>query len=438
MPWFIVLESVEYCFDDTPPCFEWLGVTVMELDDAEVAAALIETYHTDHPETPLKVMLRDGEALSVAELIQVRRECARAQVIGANLDCEEFATDDPTCRAIGTCANRLEWLLDDVRGVVMERRAAITAKSGDTSDDESLTPLERCLVDLQESLRAHRLVFLVLATPTEWTTRGVKPAVETRRVVRIEEETGFERVERALGVGPRAVLEHEALINRFADRVIGELGPFLEGGGSSATGIRRGWSFDERAVMCLEDCSRDLERSVAALRKIDVGGSCNVLCGAVLAQARPNGAARWSTTIAAGWAYPGVLESLIAHCRQYRVDGMVPPEGGELPVVRPAAVAGPSAAPQIKKYHYKAWRSLEWVQQEAPHLAPTGAGPEWSRVRHKYLREHGCPEYKDDELPNFETWAKYLREYRQLTEGIRYSSRAGRSFGGSIVEASEI
>lgn len=77
--------------------------------------------------------------------------------------------------------------------------------------------------------------------------------------------------------------------------------------------------------------------------------------------------------------------------------------------------------------------SLEWLASEQPSFIPEGRATEAERKsQHEYIREHGCPAYPDDQIPSFESWARYLREYVRLTEGQRNTPRAGRT-GRSMV-----
>jgi hypothetical protein len=60
------------------------------------------------------------------------------------------------------------------------------------------------------------------------------------------------------------------------------------------------------------------------------------------------------------------------------------------------------------------------------------------------LDEEGLPqsadlgELADYELPNFETWSRYVREARKALGENKYTPRAGRPKGGSIVRPDEI
>jgi hypothetical protein len=80
------------------------------------------------------------------------------------------------------------------------------------------------------------------------------------------------------------------------------------------------------------------------------------------------------------------------------------------------------------------------------HYAETIAGRQIAyREAYDWLHENGIDPSKDDfaestdyELPSFDTWGRQVREARKALGEQKYSRRAGRATGSSIVRGDEI
>jgi hypothetical protein len=81
--------------------------------------------------------------------------------------------------------------------------------------------------------------------------------------------------------------------------------------------------------------------------------------------------------------------------------------------------------------------SYEWICSEQPELAPDDTA-KYSREQWEYINEHGCPAYKNKEVPSFETWKRYLRTAIQDVDGRKSTPRIGRPHGKSVVSPDEL
>lgn len=92
----------------------------------------------------------------------------------------------------------------------------------------------------------------------------------------------------------------------------------------------------------------------------------------------------------------------------------------------------------------KAGISLEWVRRKRPDLTPGDDDKKpYTRGQYEYVRDYDCPSYPDDDcsgstVPSWETWSRYVRQYRMVTEGSRQSPRSGRPTGASIAKAEDL
>lgn len=103
--------------------------------------------------------------------------------------------------------------------------------------------------------------------------------------------------------------------------------------------------------------------------------------------------------------------------------------GAEAPSEPPTTVKAPPPSVQ------KAAASLEWARTQNPQSDST---ERFTRADYNYIRENECPAYEGVDLPSFESWRRYLREYFRLTEGPSNTPRSGREAGRSIVREDEI
>jgi hypothetical protein len=105
---------------------------------------------------------------------------------------------------------------------------------------------------------------------------------------------------------------------------------------------------------------------------------------------------------------------------------------------RPTPVGRAERIRQLKRGPRLAWLSFSYVESKA-------GKPLLDREAYDLFEEEGVSdraedarELEDYELPGFETWARYLREARKVFGQGKYTPRAGRQFGKSIVKADHI
>jgi len=76
----------------------------------------------------------------------------------------------------------------------------------------------------------------------------------------------------------------------------------------------------------------------------------------------------------------------------------------------------------------RAYQSYRMTTEEDPSL-------ETDKEVYHYIRKNGCNLYEDGDLPEFETWARYVRRARRVRGEQKHHPRAGRDHSNCIVEA---
>ena len=92
----------------------------------------------------------------------------------------------------------------------------------------------------------------------------------------------------------------------------------------------------------------------------------------------------------------------------------------------------PPAAGRLKPCYAKAFKSYQQALRACPDLSG-------ERAIYRHITEHGCEAYEGERVPRYETWRRYVRGGRRLTEPHDAPTpRAGREHGKRIVRADQI
>lgn len=85
-----------------------------------------------------------------------------------------------------------------------------------------------------------------------------------------------------------------------------------------------------------------------------------------------------------------------------------------------------------------AWASYQWICDTRPDLVDENSKGSISRDQWEYIKDHGCPSYEGLRVPDYQTWARYIRGVRQFNERQISPLDADFRQGKSVINQNQI
>jgi len=317
---FVAIADPSVRFDDSAIVADSCGCVVAECDDPHFADGLIDLFHRTNADQEVKLAVLPAGDLSRAQLVLAQRELERARSIGANLDSEEYATNDPTFALIGYVAITLVNLaaeLEAVADIAPHSSGETLASPNDrpANNDAGIT-LHDAIQQLEQALDRHRLTFLFFATAKRRNEllRNSRHGME--EAVRKDDMTGYDRVMDDIDDDGQFLFRQRVYFERFAEKAIGAFGP---GEGEKPPGEESThpfWSLDEGSASYLQDTAQGILAAARELDRTDSARTCKDIVRSAIDVAYDEGRSRWYSAIVTRWAYLTRLDDALAAVRR--------------------------------------------------------------------------------------------------------------------------
>ncbi|MCC6493490.1 MAG: hypothetical protein IT424_10760 [Pirellulales bacterium] len=318
---FVVIADPSVRFNDSAIVADACGCVVAECDDPHFADGLIDLFQRTSEEQEVKLAVLPAADLSRAQLVLAQRELERARSIGANLDSEEYATNDPTFALIGHVAITLVNLAAELEAVAdiapHASGEALTSPNGRPVGDEAGATLHEAVQKLEQALDRHRLTFLFFATAKRRNEllRNSRHGME--EAVRKDDMMGYDRVMEDIDDAGEFLFRQRVYFERFAEKAIGAFGP---GEGEKPPGEESThpyWSLDEGSASYLQDTAQGILAAARELDRADSARSCKDIVRTAIDVAYDEGRSRWYSAIVTRWAYLTRLDDALASVRRH-------------------------------------------------------------------------------------------------------------------------
>lgn len=351
---FVLAADPSLHFGDSPHVLPSRGAVLAEFSETRVAEAVIDMYRVDRGDDALGLVAIDSGMLSVRQRVLASRELQRSQAIGANLDCEDFATRDSTFRKIGRCCVELEQLESEVAPEVARTTAVDSASQPKDALARTLGPTESALAVLIRTVERHRLIFLYFAQAKRINPLAVHSRSGTNERVIRDEVLGWKEMVQAINPDGEFLWTHRAVLDRYAEEAIQMFGPGEGmraeqlGANGKRVPVKGGsmpyWIIDEGGTAYLEQSSDAILEACGNLAAVDPSKRIQDIVRASIAVAREQNHPRWYTSVAVAWKYLATLDEVIARLKRAKAEVvMLPEHEGDLPIHAGAINPGSSA-----------------------------------------------------------------------------------------------
>jgi len=322
-------------FGDTRRVLPSNGAVVALIPNRALAEAVVDMYQAERGTDVLPLVLVERSALSITQLALATRELARADSIGANLGCEDYATTDLVFQRIGSCALDLARLSAELEPVVAEH----TSRNSDGAGRQNpvSAPMQHVAARVEGLSRAverHRCIFLFWAQAHRRNPLAIHSRSGINERVDRDEIRGWKEMVDAIDSDGTFLWTHRDVLDRYAQEAIQSFGP---GEGSRPAqpdehgrgvpvegGTPPYWSLDDGSTSYLEQSSDAILEACRALAQASDAGPALELVREASAIARAEGHPRWYTSVVVKWGYLADLDTLIARIKQIRVELSMP------------------------------------------------------------------------------------------------------------------
>lgn len=318
---FVAITDPSVRFNDSAQVADTCGCVVAACDDPHFAEGLIDLFQCSDTEQDVRLTVLPAGALSRAQIVLAKRELERARSIGASLDSEEYATNDPTFALIGHVAITLVNLAAELEAVVEIAPHSAgdppAPSNGRERKENAGTTLHEAIQRLEHALDRHRLTFLFFATAKRYNEMLRNSRHGMEEAVRKEDVLGYERVMKDIDDEGEFLLRQRVYFERFAEKAIGAFGPGEGGKPPGEESTHPYWSLDEGSASYLQDTAQAILAAARDLDRADTARTCQDIVRTAINVAYDEGRSRWYSAIITRWKYLTRLDDALASVRGY-------------------------------------------------------------------------------------------------------------------------